>query len=406
MELNVDYKIVTRVLGNDGRFWSAAVPVLERSVEDYLNDGFTLVVNRVNERSRRVFNLCQSLTAFFGLYVSANLYVTPTNGKQGFALHHDPQDAFVIQLSGAKRWTICESWPLDAPLMSFQMTKPPSRDKLPRQCETLLLRAGDSLFIPRGVLHQASTVDVNHTTNDERSVHLTLGVESGTATLIEWIHYWIDFVTLQTQQKTVNHRSKTFRFLLHFLLRRFANLDGAPSSSISTCRHSLRLMTNTADNDDTQQQQCCNCLAKFLKFATEQFSHDINDDDRAVIVLTNEIKGLSRVWVPTQSNPVTIQLSHFKHNFNQLKTFTGVESNNNINSNKFDDDQFGTICITQSTQISGFHEATQEYFADLRQQIDEWSKRAEFNLHRRYTTTTTTTSLSQVQPQTTKHNEL
>ena len=39
--------------------------------------------------------------------VQANAYATPA-GAQGFAVHHDTHDVFVLQVAGEKRWLVYE----------------------------------------------------------------------------------------------------------------------------------------------------------------------------------------------------------------------------------------------------------------------------------------------------------
>lgn len=99
--------------------------------------------------------------------------LTPAN-SQGFAPHYDDIEAFVLQIEGKKLWRIYE---------------PRSRvETLPRESSgnfaenelgvcvfERVLEAGDLLYFPRGWIHQANTIDNQH------SLHITLSVYQKTA---------------------------------------------------------------------------------------------------------------------------------------------------------------------------------------------------------------------------------
>ena len=68
-------------------------------VDSSLERGFSLVFNRLHERCRSIAALCDELSTLFGgaVMCGANAYLTP-RARSAFALHHDSQDAFVIQI--------------------------------------------------------------------------------------------------------------------------------------------------------------------------------------------------------------------------------------------------------------------------------------------------------------------
>ncbi len=180
--INDDFRLVKRVWSS-GSWWSAGLPSFDQShshLEQKLSDGFTFVFNRLEFRAAGLWNVCDELATASGVRVCGiNAYLSPSNAR-GFALHHDRQDAFVAQLSGRKRWRVCESWPV--PLIGpWQEGKPPV--DADRDCETVVLSAGDSLFLPRGVLHDADTVGF-----DESSLHVTIGLSSDFQMACELLH--------------------------------------------------------------------------------------------------------------------------------------------------------------------------------------------------------------------------
>ena len=80
--------------------------------------------------------------------------------------HYDAHDVFILQVYGKKYWTVYDS-PTETPLLnSFQPIF--NRENL-RNPQELTVSAGDMLYIPRGVPHEA------HTT-DEPSLHVVIGL--------------------------------------------------------------------------------------------------------------------------------------------------------------------------------------------------------------------------------------
>ena len=105
------------------------------------------------------------LESELGSGVQANSYYTPRR-SQGFAVHHDTHDVFVLQVAGEKHWRVYEpllELPLKAQRWSSSLGEPG-----PTVLE-LTLRAGDTLYLPRGWLHDALTSDTD-------SLHITVGI--------------------------------------------------------------------------------------------------------------------------------------------------------------------------------------------------------------------------------------
>ena len=106
---------------------------------------------------------------------SAHVYIS---GSGGAALrnHTDTTDIVVHQLAGAKEWLLCQA----------AHSPPAVRDKLSscsqfgveemalvtagNDCSRLITEPGDTLFLPRGIVHSARAVGA------EVSVHITVGL--------------------------------------------------------------------------------------------------------------------------------------------------------------------------------------------------------------------------------------
>lgn len=112
----------------------------------------------------QLYQLISNLESYFGTLVGCNSYITPPQ-SQGLAPHHDDIDAFIIQCSGSKTWTLYE------PNQSQQLACHSSGDldssQIGSELMTVTLTPGDVLYMPRGTIHKA-------TTSTDASVHLTL----------------------------------------------------------------------------------------------------------------------------------------------------------------------------------------------------------------------------------------
>jgi ribosomal protein L16 Arg81 hydroxylase len=139
------------------------------------DEGYTLVLNGLDRFSPTVAALARRLQGELNHRVVANAYLTPA-GTKALAPHYDNHDVFVVQVEGSKRWSIHPA-PVELPLLhTFQPTF--AEEGLGAPVATPHLRAGDTLYLPRGFVHRAEA-------NDEPSLHVTLGVHPA---------QWIDLV--------------------------------------------------------------------------------------------------------------------------------------------------------------------------------------------------------------------
>lgn len=139
-------------------------------------DGHTIVVNEIQRFCNPIKELVESVRQYFGHHVVANLYLTPENEK-ALSPHYDTHDVFALQISGEKHWILYDDTYYKTPLMhSFQPIF--QREHLTGAKE-ITLKAGDVLYMPRGVPHEAYTTD-------QSSMHITFGVHST---------QWLDFIS-------------------------------------------------------------------------------------------------------------------------------------------------------------------------------------------------------------------
>jgi hypothetical protein len=131
--------------------------------------GATIVLQALHLNWRPVAAFCRDLERALGQPAQTNAYYTP-RGSQGFAVHHDTHDVFVLQVAGEKRWLVYEPL-LELPLKQQRYSKELGEPGEPTH--ELTLRAGDTLYLPRGWLHQAETSETD-------SLHLTVGINTYT----------------------------------------------------------------------------------------------------------------------------------------------------------------------------------------------------------------------------------
>jgi hypothetical protein len=134
-------------------------------------EGATIVAQGLHHWWPPIARFCRALEAELGHPTQANAYWTPRD-SQGLPVHHDTHDVFVLQVAGEKRWLVYEPV-LELPLKDQRYS--PELGGPGDVIHDVVLRAGDTMYLPRGWLHQATTSDVD-------SLHLTVGVN-----LYTWI---------------------------------------------------------------------------------------------------------------------------------------------------------------------------------------------------------------------------
>lgn len=132
------------------------------SIHSVLQEGWTLQVHQPQRYVDNLWRLLSSLESEFGSLVGCNAYITPGNCSQGLAPHYDDVSIFCCQIYGTKKWKIHNANP--------RLANHPSGDILTTLGKPFMeveLKPGDTLYLPRGTIHYAST-------NDSQSAHLTI----------------------------------------------------------------------------------------------------------------------------------------------------------------------------------------------------------------------------------------
>jgi len=138
-------------------------------VHRLFDEGATITLRQLQRRVPALAKLCRSVEQRLSCACQTNVYFTPANA-QGFEIHHDTHDVFILQLAGSKRW---------------QTYEPGLRLPLPGQryfwntlsagppVSAFTLNPGDLFYCPRGIPHDAQSAQ-------EASVHISLGARVST----------------------------------------------------------------------------------------------------------------------------------------------------------------------------------------------------------------------------------
>ncbi|HWC25047.1 MAG TPA: cupin domain-containing protein [Solirubrobacteraceae bacterium] len=132
--------------------------------------GATIVLQALHLHWHPAAVYCRGLEAALGCPAQANAYCTPA-ASQGFGVHHDTHDVFVLQVSGRKRWRIYAPV-VEVPLKD-QRWSTVDPDDVGEPLHDTTLEAGDTLYLPRGWPHEASAADA-------ASLHVTVGLHPPT----------------------------------------------------------------------------------------------------------------------------------------------------------------------------------------------------------------------------------
>ncbi len=130
-----------------------------------IRDGASLVISGGHKSIPNLTRFITALEQELKFSLQINIYITPRQ-SQGLPLHYDAHDVFILQISGSKHWRLYDS-PEKSPVRQQRFQKDNYiQTDLQRSFD---LHEGDLAYIPRGLVHEASTSDSN-------SVHITLGL--------------------------------------------------------------------------------------------------------------------------------------------------------------------------------------------------------------------------------------
>jgi ribosomal protein L16 Arg81 hydroxylase len=197
-------------------------------LEALLRNGGPLIIDGINKINPGVQALALALARGLGSFVGVNAYISP-HRKDALDLHHDDHDVIVLQLHGSKLWTLGSRLVRGVASSKFfrvdqaaAKTQAIEKD----QFKTLETKAGDLLYLPRGLHHRA-------TSNGPISIHLSFGIRRPTG---------LDFVDLMMQRLMADTKTREYlprlspedgdeavRAYLDYVLQRIGTLAEDPA---------------------------------------------------------------------------------------------------------------------------------------------------------------------------------
>ncbi len=145
-------------------------------------DGYTVVLPRAQIRNTRLKKFVSDLSKYFHCRVDANIYVTPPK-SQGFKVHLDMHDVFILQTEGEKEWILSKKRPVkitsnDEKFRVFLESFDEKKDFI--NTEKVTLTSGRKLYLPRGVYHCGNSTD-------KVSIHISV-----TLFPLQWVGFLSD----------------------------------------------------------------------------------------------------------------------------------------------------------------------------------------------------------------------
>jgi hypothetical protein len=128
--------------------------------------GATVVLSQMHQMHPPLAQFCRGLERVFMHPVQCNVYLTPPRA-QGFRAHYDTHDVLILQVQGEKLWRY---WTTPAVVFANNQTRWDNQPPPAEEPRSQMLRAGDVLYVPRGIMHDAVSQ------GSQSSLHLTIGL--------------------------------------------------------------------------------------------------------------------------------------------------------------------------------------------------------------------------------------
>jgi ribosomal protein L16 Arg81 hydroxylase len=152
--------------------WTTRETLLNGTVKRVVNpqkvfklfgSGATIIINSAEKCIPCLTEACRAFEQDLRIRVQANIYITPAR-SQGFAMHYDPHDIFLLQIKGRKNWNIYDSGEmLPVTYRAFR--------KEPRLVSSIVVNPGDLIYMPRGTVHEAFS-------SDDTSIHVNFSCKA------------------------------------------------------------------------------------------------------------------------------------------------------------------------------------------------------------------------------------
>ncbi|MFY0563706.1 JmjC domain-containing protein [Archangium lansingense] len=155
------------LLVRDGKLWTGPRPSSAQEARALFAQGYSLALRNPDRYDAGLAELGRTLSAELQGTVNLQVYCTPA-GYGSFGWHCDPEEVFIFQTAGAKRYLLRRNTLNPTPLHeTLADATDVSRERTPiQECR---LEAGDWLYIPGGYWHEV-------TAPDQKSISISVGL--------------------------------------------------------------------------------------------------------------------------------------------------------------------------------------------------------------------------------------
>src|SRR5260370_2775967 len=167
-----------------------------RVIRQAFHDKYTVVVNDLQLKDTAIAGFCRNMERSFFCRANVNAYLTNC-ASQGLKAHYDDDDVFILQLRGRKAWCLYTER-AELPMANMPYTEIVKEGS---QFDLVNLNPRDVLYLPRGVVHEA-------TTGEALSLHLTLSLNT-----MRWAHLLEEAVRVVAEDNVKLRRSVSPRIL-------------------------------------------------------------------------------------------------------------------------------------------------------------------------------------------------
>lgn len=141
----------------DGAVWKGARPATFEAARALFADGYSLALRQPDLHDEALAKLGRTLSAELSGTINLHVYCTPS-GHGSFGWHYDPEEVFIFQTVGRKRYTLRENTVNPAPLLET-LGNPSELKKETSPEREVELGAGDWLYIPGGYWHATHALE-------------------------------------------------------------------------------------------------------------------------------------------------------------------------------------------------------------------------------------------------------
>ncbi|KPI90341.1 hypothetical protein ABL78_0568 [Leptomonas seymouri] len=226
--------------------WKIEGSVDPAELEKCMKEGWSVRFLRPNEFIECNSAFVARMESEFNCYCGVNSYWTPAS-SQGFAPHYDDVDVFLLQLEGEKEWYLYDP-PEDVDYLSRHSSEDYVPEQFPQPKHAITLRAGDVLYMPRGMVHQGKTTPRTH------SLHITFSANQ--------MNSWADFMS-RAAQYTVETLAANNIEWRRALPREMSGVMGEMHHPVFRQSDGVEALT------EKQQQQRTHLQAKVRELAAE-----------------------------------------------------------------------------------------------------------------------------------------